>query len=144
MQDEDGHFYILGRSDDTLKVAGKRVGPAEVESLLVAHPLVTEAAVVGVPDELKGTAMVAFCVLSGAETSLFELLRTELKELVAKDMGKPLAPSKIHFVAALPKTRNAKVMRRVIRAAYLGEDAGDLSALENPQAVEEISKIREK
>jgi acetyl-CoA synthetase len=137
LEDADGHFYILGRSDDTLKVAGKRVGPAEVESLLVAHPQVTEAAVIGVPDEIKGTAMVAFCVLSGEQTSLFEL-RTELQQLVAKDMGKPLAPSKIHFVSALPKTRNAKVMRRVIRAAYLGEDAGDLSALENPNAVDEI------
>ena len=141
MQDEDGHFYILGRSDDTLKVAGKRVGPAEVESLLVAHPLVAEAAVIGVPDEIKGTAMVAFCVLNAEAT---EKLVAELKELVARDMGKPLAPSKIHFVAALPKTRNAKVMRRVIRAAFLGEDAGDLSALENPQAVEEIGQISKK
>jgi acetyl-CoA synthetase len=140
MQDEDGHFYILGRSDDTLKVAGKRVGPAEVESLLVAHPLVAEAAVIGVPDELKGTAMVAFCVLNAEET---ENLFAELKELVAKDMGKPLAPSKIHFVSALPKTRNAKVMRRVIRAAYLGEDAGDLSALENPQTLVEIAGVRQ-
>jgi len=136
MQDEDGHFYILGRSDDTLKVAGKRVGPAEVESLLVAHKNVAEAAVIGVPDELKGTAMVAFVVLKDSET---ENLAAELKQLVAKDMGKPLAPSKIHFVSALPKTRNAKVMRRVIRSAYLGEDAGDLSALENPKSIEEIS-----
>ncbi|MDQ3131187.1 MAG: AMP-binding protein [Acidobacteriota bacterium] len=135
MKDADRHYFILGRSDDTLKVAGKRVGPAEVESLLVAHSNVAEAAVIGVPDEIKGTAMVAFVVLKGAET---ENLAAELKQLVAKDMGKPLAPSKIHFVAAIPKTRNAKVMRRVIRAAYLGEDAGDLSALENPQAVEEI------
>jgi acetyl-CoA synthetase len=79
--------------------------------------------------------MVAFCVLSGEAT---ENLESELKTLVARDMGKPLAPSRICFVSALPKTRNAKVMRRVIRAAYLGEDAGDLSALENPQAVEEI------
>ena len=137
MRDKDGHWFILGRSDDTLKVAGKRVGPAEVESLLVAHPLVTEAAVIGVPDEMKGTAMVAFCVLSetgAVATDLFP----ELKALVAKDMGKPLAPSKIHFVSALPKTRNAKVMRRVIRAAYLGEDPGDLSALENPMTVDEI------
>ncbi|HEY0458076.1 MAG TPA: AMP-binding protein [Pyrinomonadaceae bacterium] len=141
LQDADGHFYILGRSDDTLKVAGKRVGPAEVESLLVAHPNVAEAAVIGVPDEIKGTAMVAFVVLKNGET---ENLAAELKELVAKDMGKPLAPSKIHFVAALPKTRNAKVMRRVIRAAYLGEDAGDLSALENPQSVEEIGQLRVK
>ena len=160
MRDKDGHWFILGRSDDTLKVAGKRVGPAEVESILVAHPLVTEAAVIGVPDEKKGTAMVAFCVLSAPpsgsvhsvvhpsnssgttehteEDTKKKELEMELKALVAKDMGKPLAPSKIHFVSALPKTRNAKVMRRVIRAAYLGEDAGDLSALENPQAIEEI------
>ncbi len=142
MQDADGHWYILGRSDDTLKVAGKRVGPAEVESLLVAHPDVTEAAVIGVPDEMKGTAMVAFCVLSASE-SVRSKLEAELKHLVARDMGKPLAPSRVHFVGALPKTRNAKVMRRVIRAAYLGEDAGDLSALENPQAVDEIRRAKE-
>jgi acetyl-CoA synthetase len=141
MRDADGHYFILGRSDDTLKVAGKRVGPAEVESLLVAHESVAEAAVVGVPDEIKGTAMVAFIVLKNAET---KNLAAELKQLVAKDMGKPLAPSKIHFVAAIPKTRNAKVMRRVIRAAYLGEDAGDLSALENPNSVAEISDVAKK
>lgn len=139
MQDEDGHWYILGRSDDTLKVAGKRVGPAEVESLLVADENVVEAAVIGVPDEIKGTKMIAFCVLTTGQT---ENLEAELKQLVAKDMGKPLAPSKIHFVSAIPKTRNGKVMRRVIRAAYLGENAGDLSALENPNVVEEIGNIR--
>ncbi|MET0753108.1 MAG: AMP-binding protein [Pyrinomonadaceae bacterium] len=138
MRDADGHYFILGRSDDTLKVAGKRVGPAEVESLLVGDSRVAEAAVIGVPDEVKGTAMVAFCVL---KTEAAENLEKDLKAVVAKDMGKPLAPSKIHFVSALPKTRNAKVMRRVIRAAYLGEDAGDLSALENPQAVDEISQL---
>jgi len=140
MKDADGHWFILGRSDDTLKIAGKRVGPAEVESLLVAHESVAEAAVIGVPDEMKGTAMVAFCVLKSEAT---DDLEKELKTLVAKDMGKPLAPSKIHFVSALPKTRNAKVMRRVIRAAYLGEDAGDLSALENPNAVTEIKNSSE-
>ncbi|MGB7202969.1 MAG: AMP-binding protein [Pyrinomonadaceae bacterium] len=153
MRDKDGHWFITGRSDDTLKVAGKRVGPAEVESLLVAHPLVTEAAVIGVPDEARGTAMVAFVVISdelrvmnenakesvdSSLTTHHSSLQQELKTLVAKDMGKPLAPSKIHFVSALPKTRNAKVMRRVIRSAYLGEDLGDLSALENPNSVEEI------
>ena len=155
IRDADGHWFILGRSDDTLKVAGKRVGPAEVESLLVAHPLVTEAAVIGVPDDMKGTAMVAFCVLNDEfrimndendkDLSLVtrhSSLETELKALVSKDMGKPLAPSKIHFVSALPKTRNAKVMRRVIRAAYLGEDPGDLSALENPGAVDEIRNLK--
>ena len=151
MRDKDGHWFILGRSDDTLKVAGKRVGPAEVESLLVAHPQVTEAAVIGVPDEVKGTAMVAFVVTSdrlqetgedsSAGSSLVtrhSSLETELKALVSRDMGKPLAPSRIHFVSALPKTRNAKVMRRVIRSAYLGLDPGDLSALENPQSIDEI------
>jgi len=140
MHDKDNHWFILGRSDDTLKVAGKRVGPAEVESLLVAHPYVTEAAVIGVPDEVKGTAMVAFVVLS-EPGAISTGLQAELKALVAKDMGKPLAPSKIHFVSALPKTRNAKVMRRVIRSAYLGDDPGDLSALENQQAVDEIRTL---
>jgi acetyl-CoA synthetase len=135
--DENGHWYILGRSDDTLKVAGKRVGPAEVESILVAHESVIEAAVIGVPDELKGTALVAFCVVAN-DANANEKLIEQLREMVGAELGKPLRPSKILFVNALPKTRNAKVMRRVIRAAYLGEDAGDLSALENPQAVEEI------
>jgi acetyl-CoA synthetase len=138
MRDSDEHYFILGRSDDTLKVAGKRVGPAEVESLLVAHEAVAEAAVIGVPDDLKGTKMIAFVVLKISER---ENLEAALKSVVAKDMGKPLAPSRIHFVTAIPKTRNAKVMRRVIRAAYLGEDAGDLSALENPQSVGEISSF---
>ncbi len=137
MKDVDGHWFILGRSDDTLKVAGKRVGPAEVESILVGHPSVAEAAVIGVPDKIKGTAMIAFCVLTEGK----ENLEAELKALIAKEMGKPLQPNRIHFVSALPKTRNAKVMRRVIRAAYLGEDAGDLSALENPKTVEEIGRI---
>ena len=142
MRDADRHWFILGRSDDTLKVAGKRVGPAEVESLLVAHAHVAEAAVIGVPDEIKGTAMVAFCVLTESPADSASL-ESELKALVSKDMGKPLAPSKIHFVSAIPKTRNAKVMRRVIRAAYLGENPGDLSSLENPGAIDEISSLRE-
>jgi acetyl-CoA synthetase len=154
MRDKDGHWFILGRSDDTLKVAGKRVGPAEVESILVSHPQVAEAAVVGVPDEAKGTAMVAFVVMGDEGRVIREeatsgpslithhsSLETELKQLVATQMGKPLAPSKIHFVSALPKTRNAKVMRRVLRSAYLGQDPGDLSSLENPTAVDEISAL---
>jgi len=141
MRDNDGHWFILGRSDDTLKVAGKRVGPAEVESVLVSHPEVVEAAVIGIPDEIKGTTMIAFCVLRNFDTiqeGQNATLVSQLKDLVSKQMGKPLAPSQIHFVSALPKTRNAKVMRRVIRSAYLGEDPGDLSALENPAAVDEI------
>jgi len=156
MEDADGCWYILGRSDDTLKVAGKRVGPAEVESILVSHSDVVEAAVIGVPDEVKGTAMVAIVVrnadtdkfLAGgagdADKSVRAPLEQELKALVAREMGKPLAPSAIHFVSALPKTRNAKVMRRVIRSAYLGDDAGDVSSLENPQTIDEIRKLNDR
>lgn len=137
--DEDGLWYILGRSDDTIKIAGKRLGPAEVESVLVGHPSVSEAAAIGVPDPLKGEALVCFCVLKpGAAAG--EELREELKERVAIDLGKPLKPAILKFLNDLPKTRNAKVMRRVIRAAYLNQEAGDLSALENPQAVEEVRR----
>ena len=137
--DEDGLWYILGRSDDTIKVAGKRVGPAEVENVLVGHPAVVEAAAIGVPHEIKGQAVVAFAVLQpGLEPD--EALRVELERRVTRELGKPLAPQAVLFVADIPKTRNAKVMRRVIRAAYLGQPPGDLSALVNPEAVEEISQ----
>jgi acetyl-CoA synthetase len=137
--DEDGLWYILGRSDDTIKVAGKRVGPAEVESMLVGHPAVTEAAAIGVPDEVKGQAVVAFVVLQ-PDREPDEALRSALERRVAKELGKPLAPKAVRFVRDIPKTRNAKVMRRVIRAAYLGQPPGDLSALVNPEAVEEVRR----
>jgi acetyl-CoA synthetase len=137
--DADGQWTILGRSDDTIKVAGKRLGPAEVESVLVNHPAVAEAAAVGVPHEVKGSEVVCFCVLApGAEAS--EDLRDELRDKVAAELGKPLRPKEIWFVRDLPKTRNAKVMRRVIRSAYLGDDPGDVSSLVNPEAVQEISQ----
>jgi acetyl-CoA synthetase len=139
--DEDGLWYILGRSDDTIKIAGKRLGPAEVESVLVDDPAVIEAAAIGVPDEMKGQALVCFCVLrSGHDQG--PALVDRLKALVATRLGKPLRPEAVLFVRDLPKTRNAKVMRRVIRSAYLGEAPGDLSSLENPQAVEDIRASR--
>ncbi|HYK97125.1 MAG TPA: AMP-binding protein [Candidatus Acidoferrales bacterium] len=136
--DDEGYWYIEGRSDDTLKVAGKRVGPAEVESAAVAHPAVSEAAAVGVPHEIKGEAIVVFCVLRpGRDPS--DALANEVKDKVAELLGKPLRPEAVRFVAQLPKTRNAKILRRVIRGAYLGkQDLGDLSSLENPSAVDEI------
>ncbi|HEY2980689.1 MAG TPA: AMP-binding protein [Anaerolineales bacterium] len=135
--DADGLWYILGRSDDTIKIAGKRLGPAEVESVLVQHPSVVEAAAIGVPHDVKGSELVLFAVLKpGVRAD--EALRKELRGLVVAEMGKPLAPKALLFVSDLPKTRNAKVMRRMIRAAYLGMDLGDTSALVNPQAVEEI------
>ena len=139
--DADGLWYILGRSDDTIKVAGKRIGPAEVESVLVAHSAVSEAAAIGVPDDLKGEALACFCVLKpGNEPS--ELLQLELLNKIIADLGKPMAPKSLNFVRDLPKTRNAKIMRRIIRAAYLGHNPGDISSLENPASIEEISKVR--
>jgi acetyl-CoA synthetase len=135
--DEDGLWYILGRSDDTIKVAGKRIGPAEVESILLEHPAVVEAAAVGIPDEIKGQTIIAF-VVPQPDVEFDEELRTQLMEKTIEGMGKPLAPKKILFVEGIPKTRNAKVMRRIIRSAYLDEDPGDLSALVNPEAIEAI------
>src|SRR5690606_23279103 len=137
--DEDGMWYILGRSDDTIKIAGKRLGPAEVESVLVAHPAVSEAAAIGVPDALKGSALVCFCVLTPGHTPS-DALAAELRDRVAAELGKPLRPKTIAFVSDLPKTRNAKVMRRVIRSAWLGEDPGDTSSLVNPGVIEELKR----
>lgn len=135
-RDEDGTWFILGRSDDTLKIAGKRVGPAEVEAIVCAHPEVTEAAAIGVPHTQKGTALVVVCV--GTERAG---LAAELRSYVGQQLGKPLQPERVCFVSALPKTRNGKTVRRVIRAAYLGEAPGDVSALENPAALEEIRML---
>lgn len=135
--DEDGLWYILGRSDDTIKVAGKRLGPAEVEAILNTHPAVKESAAIGVPHPIKDQEVVAFCVLNAGHAA-GEPLREELKSLVAAELGKPLKPRDVRFVEALPKTRNAKVMHRVIRAAWLGEELGDLSSLESTGTVEAI------
>ncbi|MCB0101287.1 MAG: AMP-binding protein [Anaerolineales bacterium] len=139
--DEDGLWYILGRSDDTIKIAGKRLGPAEVESILVRHEAIVEAAAIGVPHEVKGSELILFAVTSpGVERG--EVLRQTLMEMVIAEMGKPLAPKAILFVSDLPKTRNAKVMRRMIRAAYLGLELGDTSSLVNPGAVDEIRRVK--
>jgi acetyl-CoA synthetase len=139
--DSDGQWYILGRSDDTIKIAGKRLGPAEVESILVSHPAVVEAAAIGVPHQVKGSQLVVFCVLApGVESS--PRLQSELKSLIIASLGKPLAPHAVLFVEDLPKTRNAKVMRRVIRAAYLGQEFGDISSLVNPEALEAVRHAR--
>jgi acetyl-CoA synthetase len=138
LHDPDGFWYILGRSDDTLKIAGKRVGPAEVESAAVAHPAVREAAAIGVPDELKGETVTVFVILRpGFEPS--DLTREEVRQEVGRRLGKALLPGEVRFVNDLPRTRNAKIMRRVIRARYLGRDLGDLSSLENPAAIDAIA-----
>jgi acetyl-CoA synthetase len=141
MIDEDGYWFIQGRSDDTLKVAGKRVGPAEVESAAVAHPAVLEAAAVGVPHVVKGETIVVFVRLRPGETDDPELRRS-ISDKVVEQLGKALRPEAVHVVSDLPRTRSGKVMRRVARAAYLGSDPGDLSSLENPLAVESIRALR--
>ena len=135
--DDDGFWYILGRSDDTIKVAGKRIGPAEVESAAVSHQAVAEAGAVGVPDELKGESLLLFAVLRpGVEPT--EEVRKEIADQVVSVLGPTVRPA-VRFTAELPKTRNAKVLRRAIRGAHLGiENLGDLSSLENPGALDAI------
>ena len=135
--DEDGFWSLHGRSDDTIKIAGRRTGPAEIEAALIEHPSVSEAATIGVPDEIKGEDIVSFVVLNpGFNPS--EDLRNELKGQVVKIMGKTLKPKDIKFVGDLPKTRSAKIVRRIIKATYLGEEVNDISSVENTKAVDEI------
>jgi acetyl-CoA synthetase len=141
VRDRDGFWYLHGRSDDTLKVAGKRVGPAEVEAAAVAHPAVVEAAAIGVPDELKGEVIVLLCVVRTDAAVEAEDLASEVTALVVRDLGKPTRPAAVVAVPELPRTRSGKIMRRVARAAWLGRDAGDLSALENPSAVNSIAAL---
>ncbi len=137
--DEDGFWYLHGRSDDTIKIAGKRVGPAEIESLLVSHPAVAEAAAIGVPHELKGEVIWCYVVVK-PDHEPSDRVRTELRDRVIEALGKAFAPEAIKFVRELPKTRNAKILRRAIRAVALGQEPGDLSNVENPQALEEIAR----
>ena len=133
--DADGYWFLHGRSDDTLNIAGKRIGPAEIESAAVAHPAVVEAAAVGVPHEVKGEVAWVFCVLA-PDTSASE---DEVRSLVAGELGKAFAPERVLFVSALPKTRSAKIVRRAVRATALGQDPGDMSSVENPESLESIA-----
>ncbi|WP_148629666.1 AMP-binding protein [Bacillus sp. E214] len=138
----DGVFWeIKGRSDDTLNIAGKRVGPTEYESILIKHEDVIEAAAIGIPDELKGESCVCFAVLQTNVKGSTEL-ENELMKLLGNQLGKALKPSAIYFVSDLPKTRNQKIMRRVIKSTFLNQDAGDLSSLVNPEIVHEINQIK--
>jgi len=135
--DEEGFWFLHGRSDDTLNIAGKRVGPAELESAAVGHPAVREAAAIGVPHELKGeTAWIFCCLVPGHEAS--PELAASIAGAVAAELGRAFAPGRVLFVDALPKTRSAKIVRRAVRAKALGQDPGDLSSLENPESLEAI------
>jgi len=135
--DEDGYWFLHGRSDDTMNIAGKRLGPAEVESALTNHAAVVESAAVGVPDRIKGEAVWCFVVIKpGYERDAH--LASELVRTVVEHLGKAFKPSRIVFVDDLPKTRSAKIVRRAIRATVLGTDPGDLSSLENPASLDAI------
>jgi acetyl-CoA synthetase len=133
--DDDGQWFVLGRSDEAINVAGKRLGPAEVESVLVADPAVAEAAAIGVPDDLKGEAL--WCFWSPADPA-GEDSSDRLAGLVAEQLGRPFRPSRVMRVEAIPKTRSSKILRRALRAVALGEDPGDLSSAENPELVGRI------
>jgi acetyl-CoA synthetase len=135
--DEDGYWFLHGRSDDTLNIAGKRIGPAELESAAVAHYAVAEAAAIGVPHDVKGEVAWIFCVLRPNEEAT-PALALEISEAVTDELGKAFKPDRIVFVSALPKTRSAKIVRRAVRARVLGKEPGDLSSLENPEALREI------
>jgi len=132
--DEDGYWFLHGRSDDTLNIAGKRIGPAELESAAIASGIVAEAAAVGVPHEVKGEVAWIFCVPSGDARD-----DAQVTVAVTGALGNAFKPDRIVWVSALPKTRSAKIVRRAVRARALGEDAGDLSTLENPESLEEIA-----
>lgn len=135
--DDEGYWFLHGRSDDTVNIGGKRVGPAEFEAALMAHQAVSEACAFGVPHELKGEGVVCLAVLApGHEPS--EALRGALMALVAAKLGKPLKPETIKFVTELPKTRSAKIVRGSIKRVYLGESPGDLSSIANPAAFDAI------
>lgn len=135
MVDAEGQWFVLGRSDDVMNVAGKRLAPAEVEAVIATHPAVAEVAAVGVPDPDKGEAVWAVWV---AVEGVTEDVSAALRAIVANELGKPFAPARVCRVPQLPKTRSAKILRRAVRAAALGTDPGDLSGAENPEAVEEI------
>jgi acetyl-CoA synthetase len=134
----DGQWFLHGRSDDTIKLAGKRLGPAEVETIVVAHPAVMEAAAIGIPDDVKGEALWVFAVV-GPGFEADDALRADISERVVAALGPSFKPAQVRFTTALPKTRSAKVLRRAIRAVVTGDAYGDLSGLEDPATLDAIA-----
>jgi acetyl-CoA synthetase len=134
-EDSDGHFFVLGRSDDTLKIAGKRVGPAEIEAVLLELPELREVAAIGIPDPAKGQQLV-ICAVPASDSTQQESLAGMMSDRIETALGKPFKPAQIHVVANLPKTRNGKIMRRVIRSILCQQPLGDLSSLDNPESIQ--------
>jgi len=140
-RDADGFWFLHGRADDALNVAGRKVGPAEVEGAAMEHGAVNQAAAVGAPDDTTGTAVVLYVVLEAGETET-ETLREEVRETVGAELGKPFRPREVHFVDAFPKTQSGKIIRRAIETVYRGEELGDMSSIENPGALDGIENAR--
>jgi len=143
--DDGGFWFGHGRSDDTIKIAGKRIGPADFESALVSHDLVTEAVAIGIPDEMKGESVVCFVTVHDARRLGQRNWRdweAELIDHVGRALGKPLRPSSVYCVDQIPKTRNGKLLRRLVRSAYLGTNPGDLSTVENPASIDQVANCR--
>ena len=138
IKDNDGYLWLLGRSDDVLKVAGHRIGTAELESSLVSHNDIAESAVCGIPDELRGESIIAFIVLKDGVTTSNDVLRTELISTVRNGIGPIATPSEFYFVTKLPKTRSGKIMRRLLKSIATKQRIGDISTLEDGAAVEEV------
>jgi len=140
-KDEDGFWFLHGRADDALNVAGRKVGPAEVEGAAMEHQAVNQAAAVGAPDDTTGTAVVLYVVLEDGETESDDL-REAIRNTVGEELGKPFRPREVLFVDAFPKTQSGKIIRRAIAGIYRGEDLGDMSSIENPDALDEIDAAR--
>lgn len=142
MRDEDGYFWVLGRADEVLKIAGHRIGTAELENAAVSHPAVAEGAVTSKPDEIKGEAIVLFVTLKQG-ISPSPTLRKEITKHLRQAIGPIATPDEVYFVESLPKTRSGKIMRRVLKAVASEQSPGDLSTLENEASVEEVKRAYE-
>jgi len=143
MRDEDGYFWLLGRADEVLKIAGHRIGTAELEDAVISHPAVAEVAVASKPDEIKGEALVLFIILKyGSSPSA--TLRKEITRHLRHAIGPIATPDEVYFVESLPKTRSGKIMRRVLKAVASGQSLGDLTTLEDEAPIEELKRAYEK
>jgi len=143
IKDEDGYLWLLGRADDVLKIAGHRIGTAELESSIVTHPDVAESAVCGIPDEIKGEVIIAFVVLREGTSTDTKTLTKEIKTEIRNGVGPIATPEQIYFVSTLPKTRSGKIMRRLLKAIASGDKIGDISTLEDGAAVNEVQAVFE-
>ena len=139
-QTKDGYWFLYGRLDDTIKIAGKRIGPGEIESALIEHQAIKESAAIGVPDEIKGEALVCFVVLNPTIQASHKL-EQEIIAHIATALGAVVRPKSLHFVGALPKTRSGKIVRGTIKKQYLGLELGDTASIENLDALDEIARI---